>query len=108
MVSIYPELRGTVGTNTTVFLSVFKWEARKGWDVLLRAYFSEFGPGDDVMLLLRTRPEASELEAFRRKFDCRAPPCQANATNATSRRAEGGGEQGAGPRNGGWLPRYLT
>jgi glycosyltransferase involved in cell wall biosynthesis len=25
-----------------VFLSVFKWEWRKGWDVLLRAYFTEF------------------------------------------------------------------
>ncbi len=25
-----------------VFLSVFKWEKRKGWDVLLRAYFNTF------------------------------------------------------------------
>jgi hypothetical protein len=22
-----------------LFLSVFKWEKRKGWDILLRAYF---------------------------------------------------------------------
>jgi glycosyltransferase involved in cell wall biosynthesis len=28
--------------ESTVFLSVFKWEARKGWDVLLKAYFAEF------------------------------------------------------------------
>lgn len=26
-----------------VFVSVFKWEARKGWDVLLRAFLQEFG-----------------------------------------------------------------
>ena len=28
--------------TTTVFLSVFKWEDRKGWDVLLESYFREF------------------------------------------------------------------
>jgi hypothetical protein len=33
------------------FLSVFKWEARKGWDVLLRAYFEEFTPTDKVICL---------------------------------------------------------
>lgn len=26
------------------FLSIFKWEDRKGWDILLEAYFSEFKP----------------------------------------------------------------
>ena len=36
-----------------VFLSVFKWEQRKGWDVLLRAYLTEFSATDDVVLLLR-------------------------------------------------------
>jgi len=36
------------------FLSVFKWESRKGWDVLLRSYWSAFGPDDDVALRLRT------------------------------------------------------
>lgn len=28
--------------NSFKFLSVFKWEARKGWDVLLQAYFEVF------------------------------------------------------------------
>lgn len=42
-----------------VFLSVFKWEARKGWDVLLRAYWRAFGPGSGreaarVTLLIKT------------------------------------------------------
>ncbi|MDA7497267.1 glycosyltransferase [bacterium] len=36
------------------FLSVFEWIWRKGWDVLLKAYFKEFGPEDDVCLYLRT------------------------------------------------------
>lgn len=39
-----------------VFLSVFKLEARKGWDVLLDAFLDEFGPGEDVELHILTRP----------------------------------------------------
>lgn len=34
------------------FLSVFKWEQRKGWDVLLRAFLQEFSRADDVVLYL--------------------------------------------------------
>lgn len=42
------------------FLSVFEWTQRKGPDVLLRAYLSEFKAGEDVSLLLKTygRPDA--------------------------------------------------
>ncbi|XP_062198442.1 uncharacterized protein LOC133901180 [Phragmites australis] len=36
----------------SVFLSVFKWEQRKGWDVLLRAFLQEFSGADDVVLYL--------------------------------------------------------
>lgn len=36
------------------FLSVFKWEPRKGHDVLLRAYFEEFSESDPVSLTLQT------------------------------------------------------
>lgn len=36
------------------FLSVFKWEYRKGWDVLLLAYWQAFHKEDDVVLRLRT------------------------------------------------------
>ncbi len=45
--------------ETTVFLSVFEWGARKGWDILLRAYRRAFGRRDPVLLLL--------------KVDCREP-----------------------------------
>ena len=37
-----------------VFFSNFKWEARKGWDVLLEAYWSAFTKSDGVRLLLKT------------------------------------------------------
>ncbi|RZS91401.1 glycosyltransferase involved in cell wall biosynthesis [Motilibacter rhizosphaerae] len=46
----------TEGLRGTVFLSVFEWSSRKGWDVLLRAWAEAFGPEDDVTLLLRSYP----------------------------------------------------
>jgi glycosyltransferase involved in cell wall biosynthesis len=39
-----------------VFLSVFTWALRKGWDVLLTAYFEEFTRTDPVVLILRADP----------------------------------------------------
>jgi len=36
------------------FLSVFKWEYRKGWDIMLDAYWAAFGPEDDVLLRVRS------------------------------------------------------
>ena len=36
------------------FLSIFEWTNRKGWDVLLKAYFEAFSNQDDVCLYLRT------------------------------------------------------
>ena len=47
---VIPELRGTV------FLSIFEWILRKGWDVLLSAWAKAFGTDDDVCLVLRTYP----------------------------------------------------
>lgn len=41
--------------RTFRFISVFGWSYRKGFDVLLRAYLEEFGPQDDVSLVLSTR-----------------------------------------------------
>jgi glycosyltransferase involved in cell wall biosynthesis len=40
--------------NGYVFLSVFDWTDRKGWDLLLTAYYEEFKPDEDVMLLIKT------------------------------------------------------
>jgi len=39
-----------------VLLSIFKWEWRKGWDVLLKAYLQEFSAEDNVILYLLTNP----------------------------------------------------
>ncbi|KAK9078703.1 hypothetical protein SSX86_002760 [Deinandra increscens subsp. villosa] len=43
-----------------VFLSVFKWEYRKGWDVLLQSYLKEFSSPDNVQLYLLTNPYHSD------------------------------------------------
>jgi glycosyltransferase involved in cell wall biosynthesis len=37
----------------TIFLSVFEWGQRKGWDVLLRAYRAAFSADAPVLLLLK-------------------------------------------------------
>lgn len=38
-----------------VFLSVFGWSLRKGYDVLLQAYYEEFSKDDDVSLVICSR-----------------------------------------------------
>lgn len=43
-----------VGRSTFVLVSVFKWEERKAWDVLLQSYFSEFSADEDVVLVILT------------------------------------------------------
>ncbi len=53
--------RTTLGERT-VFLSVFDWGMRKGWDVLLRAYRAAFSADDPVLLVLKvdcTVPDAA-------------------------------------------------
>eukprot|EP00300_Choanocystis_sp_HF-7_P006076 c14464_g1_i1.p1 GENE.c14464_g1_i1~~c14464_g1_i1.p1 ORF type:complete len:493 (+),score=57.82 c14464_g1_i1:22-1479(+) len=39
-----------------VFSSVFKWEARKGWDILLKSFWNAFDPGCDGSLEVDGRP----------------------------------------------------
>jgi hypothetical protein len=40
------------GRRPCVFLSVFKWEERKGWKFLLKAFIIEFAGSDDVVLAI--------------------------------------------------------
>lgn len=42
------------GRRTCLFLSVFDWSLRKGWDVLVEAWANAFKAADDVCLVLRT------------------------------------------------------
>lgn len=51
------------GTRGIVFLAVFEWSFRKGWDVLLKAWAEAFGPNDDVSLVLRTAPFTGGVRA---------------------------------------------
>ncbi|NOZ28643.1 MAG: glycosyltransferase [Chloroflexi bacterium] len=61
------------GARGTVFLSIFEWIYRKGWDVLLRAWAQAFDPDDDVSLVLRTYPvnavDADAREEIERRID---------------------------------------
>lgn len=50
------------GKDGFVFLSVFKWEFRKGWDLLLSAYLKEFDGSDGVSLCLLTNPYHSDRD----------------------------------------------
>ncbi len=51
------------------FLSVFEWMYRKGWDVLLKAYLTEFNKKDDVALVLKINPpDFSTFENVRRQM----------------------------------------
>jgi len=45
--------------NNFVFLSVFKWGYRKGYDILLKAFLEEFSSQDNVSLLIVSRAEHS-------------------------------------------------
>ncbi len=60
------------GLTGFVFLSVFFWSKRKGWDALLRAYLAEFKPEEEVSLLIRaTGLDFREMTAFMQE-ECRA------------------------------------
>lgn len=54
--SVHEALDLELGGGLFRFVSVFKWEKRKGWDILLRAYFQEFSEADDVVLVIKTQP----------------------------------------------------
>jgi len=56
------------------FLSIFKLEARKGWDVLVDAYVQEFTASDPVSLYVFPRNPGHEQSAFQvwRLFEARA------------------------------------
>jgi glycosyltransferase involved in cell wall biosynthesis len=69
------------GASGFVFLSVFAWSLRKGWDVLIRAFKEEFDHGEDVTLVLKVLPHwnrtvaqhHADLETFTRSVLGRDP-----------------------------------
>jgi len=40
------------------FLSIFDWQLRKGWDILIKGYLSAFTTEDDVALIIKTYSSA--------------------------------------------------
>ena len=62
-----------------VFLSVFDWQYRKGWDVLLKAYAREFSLQDDAVLLLKVSRGHGQSSAWMRDQAARAL-AEANTT----------------------------
>lgn len=51
-----------------VFISVFGWSYRKGYDVLLKAYFDEFSADDNVSLLIVSRYQSQSSRFHRDKI----------------------------------------
>lgn len=52
--SLYPLHSPRNNATVFSFLSTFKWEYRKGWDLLLQAYWDSFATTDPVVLRLKT------------------------------------------------------
>lgn len=64
-------------SDYTIFLSVFEWGLRKGWDILLRAYRAAFSPADPVLLLLKVdcrQPAANPLREMVQLLPDPSPP----------------------------------
>jgi len=49
----HPAVRESARSHDFVFLSVFDWTLHKAWDVLFRAFLTEFGPADGAQLVLK-------------------------------------------------------
>jgi glycosyltransferase involved in cell wall biosynthesis len=52
-----PPMNFDFGLKRFVFISVFKWGYRKGYDILLKAFLEEFSSQDDVSLLIVSRTD---------------------------------------------------
>lgn len=64
-VPILPELARYRTGDTFLFYSIGEWVTRKNWPALLRAFYSEFRPSDNVRLVIKSNvpgksPEESE------------------------------------------------
>lgn len=58
---------GTSAKNF-IFISVFSWNYRKGYDVLLKAFFDEFSDDDDVSLLIFSRYQSGQSKFHKDKI----------------------------------------
>ena len=63
-----PKLNFKPNIKDFVFISVFGWNYRKGYDVLLKAYLDEFSDKDNVSLLLVTRYQGNTHRQSKEKI----------------------------------------
>lgn len=71
------------------FLSVFSWIPRKGYDLLLRAFWEEFAAGDNVALVIKTAGmNPAELENWKRSFGISHPTAPVYVDQQTRSEAE--------------------
>lgn len=63
-----PSFEFNPSLNSFVFVSVFAWGYRKGYDVLLKAYFDEFNADDDVSLLIMSRYQSGQSKHHKEKI----------------------------------------
>lgn len=52
----FKDLYGQKMSETFKFYSIFQWNYRKGYDVLIKAFLSEFSDADDACLIVKTNP----------------------------------------------------
>jgi len=91
--------RGGAGGPQSRFriLSVFKWEHRKGWDVLLRAYWRAFSARDHVCLYVRSKMDASNMRDFEQlQKEMLAERCGTSAGGGDGGNAQGDDSPDAG------------
>lgn len=53
--------------NSFIFISVFGWSYRKGYDVLLKSYLKEFSKKDNVTLLLLSRNSMGQKDVVKQE-----------------------------------------
>lgn len=63
-----PKFDFSPNVKSFVFVSVFGWNYRKGYDVLLKAYFDEFSSDDDVSLLIMSRYQGGTSKFHKNKI----------------------------------------
>jgi glycosyltransferase involved in cell wall biosynthesis len=65
---VYPQIPDFDSDGAFKFLSVFKWEERKGWKFLLEAFLSEFTRADRAVLWILTNAYHTDND-FQAKID---------------------------------------
>jgi GT2 family glycosyltransferase len=69
----HPQIVGHHPSKRFTFLSVFEWGERKAPELLLKAYTDEFGPDDDVLLLLSVVNRDPAVDVRRAIEDLKLP-----------------------------------